>query len=25
VLPEELRDGNPAGVMRVLNGVRGRE
>jgi alpha-ketoglutaric semialdehyde dehydrogenase len=24
LLPEELRDGNPAGVMRVLNGARGR-
>jgi NADP-dependent aldehyde dehydrogenase len=25
VLPEELRDGNPGGVLRVLNGARGRE
>jgi 2,5-dioxopentanoate dehydrogenase len=25
VLPEELRDGNPAGLMRVMNGVRGRD
>src|SRR5580704_593847 len=25
VLPEELRNGNPAGVLRVMNGARGRE
>jgi alpha-ketoglutaric semialdehyde dehydrogenase len=25
VLPEELRDGNPAGLVRVLNGARGRD
>jgi NADP-dependent aldehyde dehydrogenase len=24
LLPEELRDGNPAGVMRMVNGERGR-
>jgi NADP-dependent aldehyde dehydrogenase len=23
-LPEELRDGNPAGIMRIVNGERGR-
>jgi NADP-dependent aldehyde dehydrogenase len=25
LLPEELRDGNPAGVLRIVNGVRTRE
>lgn len=25
LLPEELRDGNPRGIMRMVDGVRGRE